>query len=156
MAGRFERLSLTHWSARALSVAFALPPAEAAVALVQTGSYPGAFPLRADPARGRAYVRDAIVEPAIGRDLMALTSIRRPALLRQIFAVAAGMPAQIVSLQKLQGQLGDPGALETVAQYLSLLSDAYLVAPLEKFSERVIRRRRAPPKLVTLNNALIK
>ena len=155
MAGRFERLALTHWSAKALSTTFNLSAAEAALAVVQTGSYPGAFALRNDPARWRAYVRDAIVEPAIGRDLVALTAIRRPALLRQVFAVAAGMPAQIVSLQKLQGQLHDRGALETIAQYLSLLRDAYLVAPLEKFAARVIRRRAAPPKLVTLNNALI-
>jgi hypothetical protein len=66
-----------------------------------------------------------------------------------------GSPAQIVSLQKLQGQLQDRGALETVAHYLALLQDAYLVAPLERFSQRAHRRRAAPPKLVTLNNALL-
>ena len=31
-----------------------------------------------DPARWRAYVRDAIIEPAIGRDLLALEAIGRP------------------------------------------------------------------------------
>jgi hypothetical protein len=108
-----------------------------------------------DPARWRAYLRDAIIEPAIGRDLLALGTIRRPALLRQILAIAAGYPAQIVSLQKLQGQLQDKGALETVAHYLTLLQDAYLVAPLERFSTQAHRRRAAPPKLVTLNNALL-
>jgi hypothetical protein len=48
-----------------------------------------------------------------------------------VFAVAAGFPAQVVSLQKLQGQLQDPGALETVAHYLALLHDAYLVALID-------------------------
>src|SRR5436309_14246529 len=81
--------------------------------------------------------------------------IRRPALLRQIFAVAMSLPAQIVSLQKLQGQLQDHGALETVAHYLALLEEAYLVAPIAKYAENLIRRRSAPPKLVTLNNALV-
>jgi predicted AAA+ superfamily ATPase len=99
-------------------------------------------------------VRDSIVEPAIGRDLLALGNVRRPGLLRQIFAVAAASPAEIVSLQKLRGQLQDRGALETVAHYLGLLEDAYLVAPLEKHAARPARRRAAPPKLVTLNNAL--
>jgi uncharacterized protein len=72
-----------------------------------------------------------------------------------VFAIAVGSPAQIVSLQKFQGQLQDKGAIETVAHYLSLLGDAYLVAALERYSARAHRRRAAPPKLVTLNSALL-
>jgi len=87
--------------------------------------------------------------------VLALGAVRRPALLRQVFAIAVGSPAQIVSLQKLQGQLQYKGAIETVAHYLALLEDAYLVAALERFSIRAHRRRTAPPKLVTLNNALL-
>jgi uncharacterized protein len=155
LAGRFERMVLSHWSAASLASAFQLSAREAALNLVRFGSYPGAMALNGDPARWRAYLRDAIIEPAIGRDLLALGAIRRPALLRQVFAIAAGSPAQIVSLQKLQGQLQDKGALETVAHYLALLQDAYLLAPLERFSMRAHRRRAAPPKLVTLNNALL-
>ena len=155
LAGRFERLTLTHWSAAALVHNFNLSPADAASHVVRLGSYPGAFPFQHDLARWSAYIRDAIIEPAIGRDVLALGAIRRPALLRQIFAVATSMPAQIVSLQKLQGQLQDRGALETVAHYLTLIEEAYLVAGLEKFGERTLRRRAAPPKLVTLNNALL-
>ncbi len=155
LAGRFERITLSHWSAASLSEAFEIPLRESALRLVQFGSYPGTVELSKDPERWRAYVKEAIIEPAIGRDLLALGAIRRPALLRQVFAVAAGSPAQIVSLQKLQGQLQDKGALETVAHYLELLRDAYLVAPLERFSARALRRRAAPPKLVMLNNALL-
>jgi predicted AAA+ superfamily ATPase len=75
-------------------------------------------------------VRDAILEPAIGRDILALAAVRRPALLRQVFGVAASSPAQIVSLQKIQGQLQDAGALETLSHYLGLLEEAFLVAAL--------------------------
>lgn len=155
LAGRFERTVLSHWPAVSLAKAFQLSRKEAALSLVRFGSYPGAVELTRDPVRWRAYVRDAIIEPAIGRDLLALGAIRRPALLRQVFAIAVGSPAQIVSLQKLQGQLQDKGALETVAHYLELLHEAYLVAPLEKFSTRTQRRRAAPPKLIPLNNALL-
>jgi predicted AAA+ superfamily ATPase len=155
LAGRFERVTLAHWSAGSLSNVFGLPPSEAVELVVRQGSYPGAVELRHDFARWRAYVRDAIIEPAIGRDILALTAIRRPALLRQVFGVAVGLPAQIVSLQKLQGQLQDPGALETIAHYLEVLENAYLVATLEKYSTRALRRRSAPPKLVVLNNALM-
>ena len=153
LAGRFERLTLAHWSAKAVAAEFDLEPREAAHLVVRLGGFPGAMDLRDDPPRWAAYVRDAIVEPAIGRDVLALSRVRRPALLRQIFALAASSPAQIVSLQKLKGQLQDPGALETIARYLDLLGEAYLLAGLPKHTDRPIRRRAAPPKLVPASNA---
>src|SRR5690606_31357567 len=64
-------------------------------------------------------------------------------------------PAQVVSLQKIQGQLQDSGALETIAHYLALLEEAYLTAALPKHSPRVARQRSAPPKLIVLSNALL-
>jgi len=155
LAGRFERLTLTHWSAQSVAQLLGIGGEEAADLVVRIGSYPGALPWYEDLPRWSAYVRDAILEPAIGRDILVLTAVRRPALLRQVFGVAASSPAQIVSLQKLQGQLQDKGALETIAHYLALLEEAFLVAPLPKYSARTARRRAAPPKLVTLNNALL-
>ena len=155
LAGRFERLILSHWPAAALVDTFHISPQEAAHNFVRFGSYPGAVEFQPDFPRWRAYLRDAIIEPAIGRDVLALGAVRRPALLRQVFAIATGMPAQIVSLQKMQGQLQDRGALETVAHYLALLQDAYLVAPIEKYSIQAHRRRNSPPKIVVLNNALL-
>ena len=155
LAGRFERITLTHWSAASLSEVFGVPRDEASELLVTMGSYPGAFELRADRARWSAYVRDAILEPAIGRDILALAAVRKPGLLRQVFSVCASSPARIVSLQKIQGQLQDAGALETIAHYLALLEEAFLVAPLGKHSARLARQRAAPPKLITLNNALL-
>jgi len=121
LAGRFERITLSHWSASSLANVFQIPPDEAASLIVQLGSYPGAMALRNDLGRWAAYIKDAIIDPAIGRDALALGTVRRPGLLRQVFAAATGCPAQIVSLQKLQGQLHDKGALETVAHYLALL-----------------------------------
>ncbi len=154
LAGRFERLTLTHWPASAIATTFGLTGDRSAELIVRMGAYPGALNYRDDFPRWAAYVRDAIIEPAIGRDILSLAAVRRPALLRQMFALAAASPAQIVSLQKLQGQLQERGALETIAHYLHLLEEAYLVTPLEKHAQRPTRRRQAPPKLVTLNNAL--
>ena len=155
LAGRFERLTLTHWSPASLAAAFGLSAGDAVAAWVRLGGYPGAYPLRDDPGRWAAYVRDAIIEPAIGRDLLALGPVRRPALLRQVFGVCVASPAQIVSLQKLQGQLEERGALGTVAHYLHLLEEAFLVAALPKHGRRAARRRAAPPKLIVLNQALL-
>jgi len=155
LAGRFERLTLSHWSAAALAARFGLPKDEAVMLAVQKGTYPGGMPLVGDPARWTAYVRDAVVEPAISRDILELADVRRPGLLRQVFAACTVSPAQILSLQKMQGRLRDPGALETIAHYLHLLEEAYLVSALDKHSGQPLRRRAAPPKLVVLNNALL-
>lgn len=155
LAGRFERLTLSHWSAASLAEAFDISAEKAADMVVRQGAYPGAFALRNDRRRWAAYVHDAILEPAIGRDILALAPVRKPALLRQVFAICASSPAQIVSLQKIQGQLQDAGALETIAHYLSLLEEGFLVAALPKYSTQAARRRNAPPKLVVLSNALL-
>lgn len=155
LAGRFERLTLAHWTASGLAGAFRLSRERAIDTLLARGTFPGAVSKLRDPKRWSAYIRDAIVEPALGKDVVDLGEVRKPALLRQLFMAAASSPAQIVSLQKLQGSLQDPGALETIASYLELLERAFLVAALEKFSMRAMRQRAAPPKLVTLNQAFL-
>lgn len=113
------------------------------------------FPFWNERERWRSYLRDAIIEPAIGRDLLQLEQVRRPALLKQVFALAAAHPAEILSLEKIAGSLAEKGALETIAHYLDLLKEAFLVANLQKYAGDEIRRRRSPPKLVVLNNALL-
>ncbi|MBI3508170.1 MAG: ATP-binding protein [Chlamydiia bacterium] len=155
LAGRFERMVLTHWSCSYFAKIFHLPPDKSVSIFVQTGAYPGAFLYLNDFSRWKAYVRDAIVDPAIGRDLMALAPIRKPALLRQVFAVCMEFAGQIISLQKIMGQLQDEGAIETIAYYLALLEEAFLVAALSKYSPKEIRMRASPPKIVVLSNALL-
>ncbi|MBF8263307.1 MAG: hypothetical protein HW387_972 [Parachlamydiales bacterium] len=155
LAGRFERLVLTHWMPSFFSKVFRLTPQKAVDLFIKLGAYPGAFRYIKDFPRWKAYVRDAIVEPAIGRDIMALAPIRRPALLRQIFAISIASPAQIISIQKIVGQLQDSGAIETVAYYLSLLEEAFLIAAIPKYSTKEIRMRASPPKIIVLSNALM-
>lgn len=155
MAGRFERLRLFHWPASELNQRLGIPLQDAPRLLVTHGSYPGALLQRHDEDRYRQYVLDSIIEPAIGRDMALMESIRKPAMLRQLFAVAIGHPSEIISLQKLQGSLSESGSLVTVAHYLRLLEDSCLVAAVPKFSRHIVRQRAAPPKLVPLNNALL-
>lgn len=155
MAGRFERLTLTHWSARDLAEGFRISQGKAVETVVRLGGFPGAMALRADLLRWRAYIRDSIIDPAVGRDLLALETIRKPSLLRQVFAVCIGHPTEIVSLQKIAGLLAERGTMTTIAHYLELLREAYLVAGLRKFSRGEVRRRSSPPKLTPLNNAFV-
>lgn len=155
MAGRFERLELRHWPAAEIAQAFDLPLLDVTLKTVVMGTFPGAVAFWNDTTRWRAYIRESIIEPAVGRDILALEVIRKPGLLRQVFAVAAGHPAEVISLQKLRGMLADGRALETIAHYLRVLEQAFLVAPLSKYGARVVRRRAAPPKLVVLNQAIV-
>ena len=155
MAGRFERLELRHWPASELCSQFSFSDERAVEVAVRFGTYPGATTFLDDPDRWRSYVRQSIIEPAIGRDIMAMELVRKPALLREVFTIAAGHPAEVVSLQKLRAGLADPGALETVAHYLHLLEQAYLVAPLQKLAGNATRKRAAPPKLVVLNQGIL-
>jgi predicted AAA+ superfamily ATPase len=155
MAGRFESLRLLHWPAVELERCFNLSPDEAAEQFVKKGSYPGAQCLLGQPDRWRAYLHDSIIEPAVGRDILNLELVRKPALLRQLYAVSVGHPAETVSLQKLTGQLSEKGAMDTVSHYLQLLEEACLVAGIRKYSDRAVRQRASPPKLLVLNNALM-
>ncbi|MCX6934688.1 MAG: ATP-binding protein [Verrucomicrobia bacterium] len=155
MAGRFEKLSLHHWAPADLVRLLGVAEADAPSRWVTCGGYPGACPFWENETRLRAYLRDSIVEPAIGRDILQLEQVRKPALLRQIFALAMAHPTEILSLEKIAGSLAEKGALETISHYLDLLREAYLVAPVPKWSGDEIRRRKSPPKLVALNHGLL-
>jgi predicted AAA+ superfamily ATPase len=81
--------------------------------------------------------------------------VNKPALLRQINSIASAHPSEIISLQKLAAMLLEKGTLETISHYLSLLNEAYLLAAIDKYSEKEVRKRAAPPKLVPLSNAFL-
>jgi uncharacterized protein len=155
MAGRFETMRLMHWSASEIAACFKLTPESAVQQLISWGSYPGSIAFIKDPSRLKDYLRHSIIEPAIGRDLMMTETIRKPGLLRQVFAVCLGHPAEIVSLQKIAGTILEKGSLATVAHYLHLLEEACLIAAVPKYSRREIQKRNAPPKLIALNQALL-
>jgi len=155
MAGRFERLELAHWSAQDLAQAFNLPQEEAIATVVRFGGFPGAVRYLGDYARWQLYILDSIIDPAIGRDLLALELVRKPALLRQVYAISVGHPSEVISLTKLAGILNERGDVKTIAHYLQLLQEAFLVASLGKYAQNEIRRRSAPPKLVPLSNAFL-
>jgi len=153
MAGRYERLVLRQWNPQDLAKAFSLSSDEAVDAYIRFGSFPGGVSLLSDIPRWKSYLRDSIIDPAIGRDILALEQVRKPALLRQIFAVCVGHPSEIISLNKISGAITDAGTLHTVAHYLDLLDEAYLVSVMRKYSAKELRRRASPPKVVPLSNA---
>ncbi len=119
------------------------------------GGYPGAAPLVAERHRWSRYILDSLVETTLSRDVLLLTRIDKPALLRQFFHLACDYSAQIVSCQRMVGQLQDAGNTTTLAHYLDVLSHAGLVTGLQKYSGARLRQRGSSPKLLVLDNALM-
>jgi predicted AAA+ superfamily ATPase len=151
LAGRFELHRHHHWSFGECRDYFKLTLPE----YLYFGGYPGALPLRGDETRWGKYVRDSLIETVLGKDVLLMSPVSKPALLRQVFGLCLAHAAEIMSYQKMIGQLRDAGNTTTVASYIRLLSDAFLFAPLERFSGNRIRQRGSIPKIVVLDNALI-
>ncbi len=151
LAGRFETIPSPHWSFAECRAAFGWD----LDTYIFFGGYPGSAPLIGDFPRWRSYVLDALVETTVSRDVLALSRVDKPALLRQLFYLACEYSGQIVSYTKLLGQLHDAGNTTTLAHYLDLLAGTWLVTGLQKYSGSKVRRRASSPKLLVLNTALM-
>ena len=150
LTGRFESLHLSHWSFDEMKAAFGVTLDE----YVFFGGYPGAARFTETEERWRDYVLDALIEPTLDRDILDLTRVDKPSLLRQLFELTAAFSGQIVSYSKLLGQLQDAGNTTTLARYLELLSKVGLLTGLDNYAPGVIKRKRSIPKLQVLNTAL--
>lgn len=150
LTGRFELHRIPHWSYSECLECFGLTLED----YLLFGGYPGAIPLNKDYARWGRYVRDSIIETVVGKDVLLMSPVQKPALLRQVLGVACAYPAQILSYQKMMGQLSDAGNTTTIAHYLHLLSAAYMLATLQRWSGNKIRLRGSIPKLILRDNSL--
>lgn len=150
LAGRFELIPISHWSYQECRDAFHWNLDE----YIYFGGYPAAAILIQDEERWSQYIVDALIETSISRDVMLMTRIHKPALLRRVFELGCLCTGQVVSYQKMLGQLQDAGNAATLAHYLELLSGAGLVSGLQKFSLHPTRQRASSPKLQVLNTAL--
>ncbi len=151
LAGRFEVLHLPHWSFMEMRAAFGFSVDR----FLYFGGYPGAAPLAREPDRWRRYILDALVETTIARDVLLLTRVDKPALLRRLFELGCRYSGQVLSYTKMLGQLHDAGNTTTLAHYLELLGSAGMLAGLAKFSGSAARQRGSSPKLQVLNTALM-
>ncbi len=151
LAGRFESIHVTHWSFPEMASAFDFTLDQ----FIFFGGYPGAAGLITDEERWRDYILHALVEPHLERDILAMTRVDKPALLKNLFELGASYSGQILSYTKMTGQLQDAGNTTTLAHYLDLLATAGLLKGLEKHSGSAQRRRRSSPKLNVLNTALM-
>ncbi len=151
LAGRFELLHLPHWSWSEMRTAFGWSLEQ----FLFHGAYPGAAPLVDQPDRWARYIRDSLVETTLARDVLLLSRVDKPALLRRLFDLGCEYSGQILSYTKMLGQLQDAGNTTTLAHYLELLAGAGMLTGLQKYSGATVRRRSSSPKLQVLNTALM-
>ena len=119
MAGRFEMTRMGHWRFNEMRDAFGFSLDE----YIFYGGYPGAADLIRNEKRWANYIRDALIETTIGKDILQMTPVQKPALLRRVFDLACRYSGQQLSYQKMMGQLSDAGNTTTLAHYLKLLEE---------------------------------
>lgn len=151
LAGRFEATYLGHWSFAEMREAFGFDAAQ----YVWFGGYPGAAALTEDEERWKNYVSAALVEASISKDILMLTQVNKPALMKRLFELGCQFSGQILSFTKILGQLQDAGNTTTLAHYLDLLHQAGLLSGLPKFSPNTLRQRASSPKFQVHNTALL-
>ena len=151
LAGRFEVVHLPHWSYAEMRAAFGFSLDQ----YLYFGGYPGAAPLIKDPQRWKRYLLDALIETTIARDVLLMTRVDKPALLRRLFELGCRYSGQVLSYTKMLGQLQDAGNTTTLAHYLELLAGAGMLTGLQKYAGKAVRQRGSSPKLQVLNTALM-
>jgi hypothetical protein len=151
LAGRFETFHLGHWSYPEMNAAFGWNIQQ----YIYFGGYPGSAFLINDEERWKNYIKDSMIETSISKDILMLTRIDKPALLKRLFELGSLYSGQILSYTKLMGQLQDAGNTTTLSHYLTLLSDCGLLGGLKKHAGNVIRKRSSSPKFQVYNNALL-
>ena len=97
MAGRFETFYLGHWSFAEMKAAFEWSIEQ----YVYFGGYPGAASLITDEERWKNYMKDALIETSISKDILMLTRVDKPALLKRLFELGCLYSGQILSFTKI-------------------------------------------------------
>jgi uncharacterized protein len=144
-------LHLPHWSYAEMQTAFRWSLEQ----YLFYGAYPGAAPLARDEPRWRRYILDSLIETTISRDVLLLSRVDKPAMLRRLFELGCRYSGQVLSYTKMLGQLQDAGNATTLAHYLELLGSAGMVGGLQKFAGEAVRQRGSSPKLQVFNTALM-
>ncbi|MEI8033294.1 MAG: DUF4143 domain-containing protein [Chlorobiaceae bacterium] len=151
LAGRFETIYVGHWPFREMKEAFDFTHDQ----FVWFGGYPGAAPLIGDEQRWARYISDSLIETSISKDILMLTRVDKPALMKRLFELGCNYSGQTLSYTKIMGQLQDAGNTTTLAHYLRLPDNAGLIGGLEKYSPEKVRQRASSPKFQVHNTALI-
>lgn len=151
LAGRFETTYMSHWSFSEMNKAFHWTLDQ----YIWFGGYPGSGDMIGNEERWKNYISQSLIETSISKDILMLTRVNKPALMRRLFELGCVYSGQILSFTKILGQLQDAGNTVTLAHYLELLDTAGLLGGIEKYAGDIIRKRGSSPKFQVHNTALI-
>lgn len=151
LAGRYETMYISHWSLAEMREAFGWSADQYA----WYGGFPGAASLISDESRWKNYVSNSLAETSISRDILMMSRVDKPALMRRLFDLGCSYSGQMLSFNKILGQLLDAGNTTTLSHYLDLLDSAGLLGGLEKFSRDTVRKRSSSPKFQVHNTAFV-
>lgn len=151
LAGRFEIIRVEHWGFSEMESAFGFSPEE----FVWFGGYPGSADLIKDEDRWKEYIKNALIETTISKDILMLTRVTKPALLKRVFELGVAYSGQILSYSKIVGQLQDAGNTTTISHYLHLLDSAGMLCGLEKIYQEKLRIKSSSPKFQVRNMAFV-
>ena len=92
LAGRFEIIPITHWSFTEMRDIFKWSLDR----YIYFGGYPGAaeFADEKDPSRWVNYINDSIIETTISRDILLMSQVNKPILLRRLFQLGCEYSGQ--------------------------------------------------------------
>jgi uncharacterized protein len=151
LAGRFEIIFMNQWTFPEMKEAFGFDENK----YLYFGGYPGSAGLINDEQRWRDYILNSLIETTLFKDILLITRIDKPALLRRLFELGSSYSGQIVSYSKILGQLDDAGNSTTLSNYLSLLDKGGLLTGVDKYSKIKIRQRASSPKWQVKDNSLL-
>ncbi|PIE84606.1 MAG: AAA family ATPase [Bacteroidia bacterium] len=151
LMGRFRLMRLGHWSYREMADAFGWSLEQ----YVYFGGYPGSAGFIDREDDWYDYVLHSLVEPTISLDVLMMSQVNKPMLLRRAFELGCAYSGQLLSYTKMLGQLQDKGNTTTLSHYLKLLDEAGLLGALEKYAGEELRRRASIPKFQVYNSALL-
>lgn len=150
LTGRFEVVQVYHWGYLESNQIRKMSIDE----YLKFGGYPGSYKYIKDSKRWSEYLTGSIVETVLMKDILAQSRIQSPALFRQAFYILINSPAQVLSYNKILGQLQDRGNIDLVKYYIDLFEGAFLLKPIFNFTKNEVRRKGTSPKIISFAPAL--
>ncbi|MGM0589362.1 MAG: ATP-binding protein [Bacteroidota bacterium] len=143
LMGRYEQTVMFQWSFPEVQEAFDATLDD----YLWFGGYPGGYALINDEKRWTDYIKNSIIDATVNQDILMMEPVRKPKLLRQLFELGTTYSGQILSYNKMLGQLQQAGNTTTLAHYLDLLDSAGMISGLQKYFQADTRKKGSSPKL---------
>ena len=96
LAGRYELIYMGHWTFSEMQKVFDFSAEQYA----WFGGYPGSVHLLKDERRWKEYITNSLIEATISKDILMLSQVNKPALLKRLFELGCIYSSQILSFKQ--------------------------------------------------------